>query len=79
MLFDLRVREVERGVGEGLPVAGNTAVAADGRNYLFGVESGPCGGAVGKIRIFKPDLTEVKGFDAGLCPAVVSVTGLPAR
>ncbi len=79
MLFDLRLREVERGVGEGLPVVNNTAVAADGRNYLFGIESGPCGGAVGKVRIFKPDLSEVKGFDAGQCPAAVSITGLPAR
>ncbi|HTO74320.1 MAG TPA: hypothetical protein VMJ30_10875 [Gemmatimonadales bacterium] len=79
MLFDLRLREVERGEGEGLPVASNTTVAADGRNYLFGIESRPCSGPQGKVRIFKPDLTEVKGFDAGLCPATVSVTGLPAR
>lgn len=79
LLFDLRLREVERGAGQGLPVVRNTAVAADGRNYLFGVESGPCAGPSGRIRIFKPDLTEVTGFDAGFCPAAVSVTGLPAN
>ncbi|MEO8031001.1 MAG: hypothetical protein ABI765_09135 [Gemmatimonadota bacterium] len=79
MLFDLRLREVERGAGQGLPVSRNTAVAADGRNFLLAVESGPCGGANGRIRIFKPNLSEVTGIDAGSCPAAASVTGVPAR
>jgi hypothetical protein len=79
MLFDLRLREVERGSGEGLPVAGNSAVAADDRNFLFGVASQPCGGTTGRIRIFRPDLTEVAGLDAGSCPAAAAVTGLPSH
>lgn len=78
MLFDLRLREVERGAGQGLPVSRNSAVAADGRNFLFGVEGSACGTA-GSIRIFKPTLTEVTGFDAGSCPAAVDITGVPAR
>jgi hypothetical protein len=79
MLFDLRLREVERGAGQGLPVSGNVAVAADGRNYLFGVESAPCGGATGRVRIFTADLIEVTGLNAGSCPAAISITGLPAN
>jgi hypothetical protein len=79
MLFDLRLREVERGAGRGLPVTGNVAVAADGRNYVFGVESTACGGAAGRIRIFTAELIEVTGLDAGSCPAAIAITGLPAN
>lgn len=79
MLFDLRLREVERGAGQGLPVSGNVAVAADGRNYLFGVESAACGGATGRIRIFTGELIEVTGLDGGSCPAAIAITGLPAN
>lgn len=79
MLFDLRLRQVERGAGEGLPVAGNSAVAADDRNFLFGVASQPCGGTTGRIRIFRPTLTEVAGLDAGSCPAAIAVTGIPSH
>jgi hypothetical protein len=79
MLFDLRLREVERGAGHGLPVSGNVAVAADGRNYVFGVESAACGGATGRIRIFTAELIEVTGLDAGSCPAAIAITGVPAN
>lgn len=79
MVFDGRSRTLLRGAGSGLPVTANTAVAADGRGYLYATESGPCGGAPGVVRVFLPALIETSGFGAGNCPAAAVITDLPGH
>ncbi len=81
MEFNTRTRRVIRGAGEGVAITNNVAVAVDGRGRVYAIESGGCGpGSVGRIRIYRPDLTEARGFLLGACPIAatfVQVRGLP--
>jgi hypothetical protein len=81
MEFNTRTRRVVRGAGEGISVTNNVAVAVDSRGLVYAVESGGCGpGTVGRIRIYRADLTEARGLLLGACPVAatfVQLLGLP--
>lgn len=78
MEFNTRTRRVVRGAGGGIPLENAVAAAVDGSAQIYGVESGGCaGGAVGRIRIFRPDLTEARIVPAGLCPTDAVIVNLP--
>jgi hypothetical protein len=79
MVFDGRSRVVLRGAGSGLPVTANTGVAADGRGYLYALQSAACGASPGTVRVFLPTLIETAGFGAGNCPAAAVITDLPGN
>ena len=81
MEFNTRTRRVVRGAGEGISLVNNVAVAVDSRGRVYAIESGGCTpGTVGRIRIYRPDLTEAGGFLLGACPVAatfVQLLGLP--
>jgi hypothetical protein len=78
MEFNTRTRSVTRGAGNGIPVAINSGVATDMRNNVYGVESGPCIGNVpGRVRMFRPDLTEIRTFLVGFCAGAAAFALIP--
>jgi hypothetical protein len=68
---------VERGAGKGIPVQTNAGVAVDAANQVYAVESGACGGAAGRARMFRPDLTEIRSIGLGSCPAAATTALIP--
>lgn len=80
MEFNTRVRRVVRGAGAGIPLEGAVAAAVDASALVYGIESGICSsGAMGRIRIFRPDLTEARIVFAGVCPADAVIVNLPPK
>jgi hypothetical protein len=78
MEFDLDSNKVVRGAGHGLPVAGNSAVAADSKGRLYAIESGPCsGGQPGRAHVFDATLTEIRTITLGECPSGATVVQIP--
>lgn len=78
MEFNTRSRRVVRGSGEGVSISDNVAVAVDSQGRVYAVDSGGCQpGARGRIRVFRPDLTEAKGQVLGNCPIAAAVVQLP--
>jgi DNA-binding beta-propeller fold protein YncE len=81
MEFNTRTRRVVRGAGEGISLVNNVAVAVDSRGRVYAIESGGCSaGSVGRIRVYRPDLTEAGGFLLGACPLAATFVqrlGLP--
>jgi hypothetical protein len=78
MEFDLDSNKVVRGAGHGIPVPGNSAVAADSKGRLYAIESGPCsGGQPGKAHVFDATLTEVRTITLGECPSGATVVQIP--
>jgi len=80
MEFNTRTRRVVRGAGTAIPLVDGLAAAVDGDGQVYVVESGPCTpGAPGRVRVFRPDLTEAHVVPAGLCPVDAAVVNLPSR
>jgi hypothetical protein len=78
MEFNTRTRRVVRGAGAGIPLQSRAAVAVDDAGLIYAIESGSCtGGAPGRIRVFRPDLTEARIVAAGLCPVAATIVKLP--
>lgn len=78
MEFNTRTRRVVRGAGEGVSVTNNVAVAVDSRGRIYAIESGGClPGTRGRIRVYRPDLTEARGLLLGACPIAVTFVQLP--
>jgi hypothetical protein len=78
MEFNTRTRRVVRGEGAGIPLQSAVAVAVDDAGLIYAIESGPCSGsAPGRIRIFRPDLIEVRIVSSGACPVDAVVVKLP--
>ncbi len=78
MEFNTRTRRVVRGAGDG--ILGNNIVAAavDGQGRIYAVEVGNCGlPLVGRLRIFRADLTESRNVILGNCPVAVSFVEIP--
>lgn len=68
MEFNTRTRRLVRGAGAGIPLQGAAAAAVDGTGLVYAVESGSCSGAeAGRVRIFRPDLTELRIVLTGRC------------
>lgn len=78
MEFNTRTRRVVRGAGNGILLQNGVAAAADASGQIYAVESGTCtNGSLGKIRIFRPDLTEARVVSAGVCSADALIVKLP--
>jgi DNA-binding beta-propeller fold protein YncE len=77
MVFNTRTRTVERGAGKGIPVQANAGVAVDAANQVYAIESGECGGATGRARMFRPDLTEIRSIPLGSCSAAATTALIP--
>jgi DNA-binding beta-propeller fold protein YncE len=77
LVFNTRTRTVERGAGAGIPVQANSGVAVDAANRVYAIESGPCGGVPGRVRIFRTDLTEIRSITLGSCAAAASTALIP--
>lgn len=76
MEFNTRTRRLVRGAGSGIPLqtAVDAAVGSDG--LVYAVESGDCAFGRGRIRIFRPDLTEVRIIPVGICAADADIVRL---
>jgi hypothetical protein len=80
MEFNTRMRAVVRGAGAGIPIAGNTGVAVGGNNYVFAIEGGDCAaGTAGRVREFRPDLTEAGAFSVGTCAGAAATALIPSE
>lgn len=77
MEFNTRTRRVVRGAGAAIPLQSGAAVAVDDEGLIYAIESGPCNGAPGRIRVFRPDLTEARIVPAGVCAVDVVIVKLP--
>jgi hypothetical protein len=78
MEFNTRTRRVVRGAGGGIPLVNGVAAAVDGNAQIYAAESGSCvTGNPGRVRIFRPDLTETRVVATGVCSADVAVVNLP--
>ena len=78
MEFNTRTRRVVRGAGAGIPLLNGVAAAVDANAQVYAVESGPCAaGAPGRVRAFRPDLTEAHVMPTGICSADAAVVNLP--
>lgn len=77
MEFNTRTRSVVRGSGQGIPVVASSAVSVDRLALIYAVEAGACssGGASGRVRVFRSNLTEIRTVSVGVC-AVGSVVAL---
>ncbi len=78
MEFNTRTRRLVRGAGAGIPLQGASAAAVDGIGLVYAVEAGTCSGAeVGRVRIFRPDLTELRIVLTGRCSIGATQVKLP--
>ena len=78
MEFNTRTRRVVRGAGDG--ILGNRIVAAavDGEGRLYAIEGGDCTASlVGRLRVFRADLTESRNILLGNCPVALTLVQLP--
>jgi len=81
MEFNARTRSVVRGVGQGLPVVDNAAVVVDRSGLVYAIESGSCagGGAPGRVRIYRANLTEVRVIALGTCATGSALALVPVE
>ncbi|MEO6068022.1 MAG: hypothetical protein ABIQ41_08595 [Gemmatimonadales bacterium] len=80
MTFDTRLREVTRGVGEGIPIATNSSVVVGANGKIYAVSAGPCTGGTGGIaHILRPaDFVETGTVPLGECAIGAVITTVPA-
>jgi hypothetical protein len=78
MEFNTRTRRVVRGANTAIPLQSGTAVVVDDEGLIYAIESGSCAvSAPGRIRIFRPDLTEARIVPTGICPVDAAIVKLP--
>lgn len=78
MEFNTRSRRVVRGAGQGVLVTDNVAAAVDLQGRIYAVASSGCAtGAAGRLRVFRPDLTEARNIALGPCPVAITFVQLP--
>jgi hypothetical protein len=78
MEFNTRTRRVVRGAGSGIPLQNGVAAAVDGNGLVYAVESGSCASPDrGRVRVFRPDLTEARIVPTGVCSADAAIVKLP--
>ena len=78
MEFNTRTRRVVRGAGAAILLESGTAVVVGDDGLIYAVESGTCGGwAPGRIRVFRPDLTEARVVFSGACSVDAAIVKLP--
>jgi hypothetical protein len=80
MVFDLINRQVLRGAGSGIPIAGNSGVSVGGDGLIYALESGACTtGSPGKLHILRRNLTESRAVNVGECPVAALITEIPPQ
>lgn len=78
MEFNTRTRRVVRGASAGIPLENAVAAAVDASAQVYGIESGLCAsGGQGRIRVFRPDLTEARVVLTGTCSIDAVIVDLP--
>jgi len=78
MEFNTRTRRVVRGAGSGIPLQDPRSVTVDGGGLVYVIESGGCVYPVaGRIRVFRPELTEARVVPAGICAGPSGLVKLP--
>jgi hypothetical protein len=79
MEFSLDSNKVVVGAGQGIKFAsGNSAVAADSRGRVYGIESGPCsGGQPGTAHVLDAKLSQTATIVLGECPSGAAVAQIP--
>lgn len=78
MEFNTRTRRVVRSADAAIPLQTGTAVVVDDQGLIYVIESGLCsGGSAGRIRVFRPDLTEARIIAAGVCSIDAAIVKLP--
>lgn len=78
MVFDTDSNEVLRGVGQGIPIPSNSAVAVDSKGRVYAIESGPCsGGQTGTAHVLDTALEEIRTIPLGECAAGATVVQIP--
>jgi hypothetical protein len=78
MVFDTDSNTVVRGVGNGVPIPSNSAVAVDSRNRVYAIEAGACqGGRRGKAHVLDAELKEQRTITLGECPSGAAVVQIP--
>jgi hypothetical protein len=77
MEFNTRTRRLVRGAGSGIPLEAGVDAAVGSDGLVYAIESGGCVPDVpGRIRVFRPDLTEVRVLFAGICPVDATIVRL---
>jgi hypothetical protein len=78
MEFNTRTRQVVRGAGDGIPVETNVAVAIDAEGRIYAVQAGSCTPDLpGRLRVFRPNLTETRLLALGICSTAATVVQVP--
>ncbi len=77
--FNTRTRSVVRGAGQGIPVVANSAVVVDRLDLIYALETGSCtgGSSLGRVRIFRPNLTEIQAVTVGPCAVGLAIALVP--
>lgn len=76
MEFNTRTRRLVRGAGGGIPLLSGVDAAVGSDGLVYAVEAGDCVSSRGRIRIFRPDLTEVRIIQVGLCAVDADIVRL---
>jgi hypothetical protein len=78
MEFNTRTRRVVRGAGSGIPLQDPRSLVVDGSGLVYVIESGGCAYPIpGRIRVFRPELTEARVVTAGVCADASGLVKLP--
>ena len=78
MEFDTETNQVVRGAGNGVPIAGNSAVAVDSKGRIYAIESGPCqGGRPGIAHVLDSALVQKSTITLGECPSGATTIQIP--
>lgn len=77
MEFNTRTRRLVRGAGAGIPLQTGMDAAVGNDGLVYAVESGGCApGVKGRVRIFRPDLTEARIIPVGVCSVDATIVRL---
>jgi hypothetical protein len=75
MEFDVRLRTVIRGEGEGVDIPGMTGVETDSRGRIYALEPGACSGtSTGAVRVLDQAFVDIREIPVGRCPVAAVVT-----
>jgi hypothetical protein len=78
MEFNTRTRRVVRAAGNGVLVNDAVAAAVDSDGRVYALETGGCEpGSLGRLRLFRPDLTEARSVQVGECPTAATIVLVP--
>lgn len=78
MEFNMVTRTLVHGAGDGVDIAGNSAVAVDSKGRIYAIGTGPCqGGQGGTAHVLRANLSESGTIGLGECSIFAAVTSIP--